>query len=525
MPYPYMTDLIISAGVACDITQNDIVDNGGTANWLGYVRSRQIINLTELSYQRDGYFVRVPAPFERLRRANYCAYRNTTMSDRWIFAYISGLEYKSDNVTDVYLTPDYFHTYQDEITYLPCFIERRHSTTDVRGENTLDEGLATGEYTIDGMIGKQWRDFDVVIGTTQRLWDASQVVAGGFMGEIFSGIKLYWFDCSNPAGKATLVTLLNKFAFDGHMAAIQFMYMVPHGILTGAWDNPTPADAMRLEGVFPISLDGYVPRNKKLLTYPYVAATASNLSGGTTEYRYEWFSGSAPIWQYQGSMTQDARIMVTPCLYKKQNYCWEESLLLANYPRCSWNAGGYAEWSAVQSLRWDYEDTEKQAGYIKGAISVATNLASVGSGSLGSIGGAISGAASMLSDQYLTPIRREMEGEIAALNPPSSRGLTGADTTLMELGMWGFVIYAKSIRSEVAKTIDEYFDMFGYACKRIETPVTMYRPRWNYIKTKGCRVQGVSADVAASIEALFDRGVRFWREPVSFCNYTLDNSV
>ena len=44
------------------------------------------------------------------------------------------------------------------------------------------------------------------------------------------------------------------------------------------------------ENYKPTKLDGYTPKNKKLLTYPYCYMLLTNNSGGSAVYKYELFN-------------------------------------------------------------------------------------------------------------------------------------------------------------------------------------------------------------------------------------------
>lgn len=515
----YMTDVSLCSDIACDITNTDIVDTGSKAAWQGYVTGHARYKFPEMSYQRENYLIRVPVSYNDLLKCNYVMYKNADMGDFVFFAYIERLEYRNDELTYVYIKEDIFHTFQDNIKMLPCYIERKHAETDVRGDNLMMDNLATGEYVIDGMVGKLWDDFVIIIGTTQTLWDAGEVVAGTFLNKMFSGVKLYMYDMTIPGAPSQFVLALQLFARNGHMGAIQFMYMVPREMVSGTFDSPSPVGEKIVAGVYPTALDGYVPRNQKLLTYPYVAVAGSNLAGNTIEYRYEYFSSSAPTWGFRGSITMDGRIMVYPKSYKKQLNCLDESFLCPSYPRLSWNQGGFAEWSAVQSIKYKAEDTTNFLGKLGSAVSIGAGLASKNPT------GAVASAVNLVAGDLIRDVNRDMAGQIAELNPPSVRGLVGADSTLVENGLFGFVLYAKSITAEVAASIDDYYDMFGYPFRRIGTPKNRYRPAYNYIKTIGCKVEGISPERAAEVESWYDRGVRFWNIPEQFCDFSVNNKI
>ena len=67
--------------------------------------------------------------------------------------------------------------------------------------------------------------------------------------------------------------------------------------------------------------------------------------------------------------------------------------------------------------------------------------------------------------------------------------------------------------------------MFGYAQKKIAIPNMNARPHWTYVKTVACMVEGrIPAKDKATIESIFDNGIRFWKSLDEMGNYALDNS-
>ncbi len=79
---------------------------------------------TDFSYQRQNNRIRVPIHIDKLWNCNYVMYQNKHYTNKWFYAYITRLEYKNENVTDVFIQTDAFQTWQFDITYKESFIER-----------------------------------------------------------------------------------------------------------------------------------------------------------------------------------------------------------------------------------------------------------------------------------------------------------------------------------------------------------------------------------------------------------------
>ena len=92
------------------------------------------------------------------------------------------------------------------------------------------------------------------------------------------------------------------------------------------------------------------------------------------------------------------------------------------------------------------------------------------------------------------------------------------------VGLIGFSVFEKCIRSEYAQMIDDYFEKYGYAIRRLETPNVTARPHWTYIKTCGCNIVGnLSAQDMATIQGIYDNGITTWKSLSEVYNYNLDN--
>ena len=92
------------------------------------------------------------------------------------------------------------------------------------------------------------------------------------------------------------------------------------------------------------------------------------------------------------------------------------------------------------------------------------------------------------------------------------------------VGLIGFSVFEKSIRQEYLVQIDDYFDKYGYAVRKLGSPSPMNRKHWSYLKTCGCRLVGkLSATDIATIQGIYDNGITTWASLDEVGNYGLDN--
>ena len=83
-----------------------------------------------------------------------------------------------------------------------------------------------------------------------------------------------------------------------------------------------------------------------------------------------------------------------------------------------------------------------------------------------------------------------------------------------------------SIRAEMARIIDSYFDMYGYKVARMKAVNIKTRRYWNYIK---CNQINITANIPQedlnTIKQMFLNGVTFWHDPSKFLDYSQNNTI
>ena len=110
------------------------------------------------------------------------------------------------------------------------------------------------------------------------------------------------------------------------------------------------------------------------------------------------------------------------------------------------------------------------------------------------------------------------------IKPPQTVGSTSANA-LFTTNQLGFLFAYKSITAHFAQIIDQYFDRFGYAIHRNQTPNLHARKGWTYIQTKNCVVNGaLPAASARFIEDCMNAGITFWNPNYTMGDYTQDNT-
>lgn len=237
--------------------------------------------LTDYSYQRSQLgTIRVALKYEQLIDCNYLMFKNTNFENKWFYAFITGIGYVSNDVTDVYYDLDVMQTWCYDYEFMPTFVDRQHSKTDTLFENTQPEGLELGcDYDREGITSFDTcsagtnRNFIILATTSPNGAHPSPSVANGTLFSLYV----------HTGKEADVINVLKQFIDNGLESNVVAIYTCP--------DN----DKIVLEKSFTRGNgygSRYVPRNKKLLTYPYRFITVSNHLGQEMELHYENFRAS-----------------------------------------------------------------------------------------------------------------------------------------------------------------------------------------------------------------------------------------
>lgn len=513
----------------------------GVSEQSNYFISKSAYSFTNLMYIRKG-MVQIPNQAGLYRTCTYCMWQNPDYPNKWFYGFVTSVEYVADGTTIITFVEDIIQTWFYDMTLQECMVQREHVNNDSVGSNLKEENVALGDYVVNTTTPVNFTTWALIVASAVSL-DNPDVPASAdtFQGTL-SGLGLYAFSLDS-SGVTALRQKLASIAEQGKSNAIVDMWSVPLYLvdstdLSGGQvnDNLIDNSAHVISVNSPSSLNGYTPRNKKLLTYPYTAMEISNRAGNNVSLRYEFFSGS-PILQYRGSPVPSGKIILVPTNYKNVGVYYDYSVSIGNYPHASWTQDVYSNWLATESIKWEAQSNERslQASWNNERAFISA-IAGVGmSATTGNIPGiaqeGFEGVMNMLDNainyehnEQLAANAIAAEKEIHSIIPPSAKGTIGDDTTQQAFRNIGFDIRNKSITAEYAKSIDDYFDMYGYRVDVVKVPNISGRQSWNYVQTIGAIVTGNAPLYAKEgFRGLLNRGIRFWHN-TDVGNYNLPNN-
>lgn len=525
-----------------------------------------------VSYQSETRTFRCPDQIDTVRQYNYIMWQNTAYSNKWFYAFIKKMTYVSDGYTDVVFEVDPLQTFMFDIEVKPSFVEREHTNNDTVGANTLPEGLELGEYVINdttvnfGPINNN--DFVIVLdvsmveneGTGQTLsWHFdtqpapiptfSPVVNGtpSAVIHLLLGYDQYnhrvngyydpnvVVDVYNNAGLSDAI--VNAYIMPSSMIDTSYIYGGLHVSSTYRPANAQPVtkDAPNL-AIFagsyhqrdlgtntfskPGSLDGYVPRNGKLKTFPFVYFNISNNGGSSYQYRYEDFS-SNPSFKMEGAFCPSGSIKAIPQNYKNigsGENAYDYSVNATKLPILSWGSDSYTNWLTQNSVNMRME---RQNMIMH---SIGQGLSGLVQGGL--TGGLAMGGASAIGGA-IDIVKNEFKAKTNAnLTPDQVHGNLNAGDLVWAKLRSQFTYLPMSIKAEYARCADDYFDAYGYQVNRMKTPNTNHRQNWWYTKTMNANIVGnVPNEEMNKIKEAYNNGLTFWRNPSNFLNYSVSNGI
>lgn len=530
--------------------------SNATAQYNYFYGLNKYIAGNDFTYVRKDGTLRIPEQFDNLIEYNYVMYRNDAYSNKWFYAFIEKMEYINDHMTAVYIKTDPFQTWQFSLTYKPTFVEREHVNDDTVGAHTVEEGLEYGEYVISYV-----RDIDyteeasyqtkapfVAVGVTitpDELTTGNVSVSGvsdktTVVNGVPSGVTYLYVSTSSN----NIASLTKLYDMNSKSDAIVSMFVIPAKYLHAALgqygtlftvsydgggyfsgftlsDMQNAVDLGTETSTPPSTIDGYTPKNNKLLCYPYCYERLTNNGGMEAIYRWEDFIDRTAIFKISASMTQGMSIRAYPQNYLKGGAGTNEyvyGLTAQKLPACSWSSDFYLSWVNQQGA-----NLALQTGINVGNTLLGATVGSAITGNVAGLAGGLVGAGLNTVGQIANTMQQIREAELV---PPQSRGTVNSGDVNFSTGKSGFTIYDMCIKAEYARQIDDFLSAFGYKINRVKVPNVTGRTNWNYVKTIDCYIQAdIPQEDLQEIKNMFNRGLTIWHHANTFLDYSQTNSI
>lgn len=503
---------------------------------------------------------------------NYIMYQNTGFSNKWFYGFITETNYVNVDNTEIIFEIDYYQTFMFDFDLRHCFVEREHSATDAIGDNILPEQLEQGEFIqkdgltplISSTMYSDGQPLAIIILTRQQInYDTTNgytVTSDASRFTEYNGVRsglsymvcLDHYDGRNGDALYYAATYTSMLINAGYADSIEAIYLVPqilldidsyavdsNNFITGVRLKTTPKTSIsnvnlnRDTGAFTYKGRSYTPKNNKLHTYPYKALYLTTLDGNYATYRYEDFynsnTGNTDIsFALRGDVSSETALMAIPENYKNDfglNY--DERLILTGFGTLSCASDVWRAYLAQHANMLEFQN-------IGNCIKTGIGASNIVAGAVSAYFGNPQGLSQMEKggNQALGGIMgiigqmKQIE-DIKAL-PANAQG-SRAPNSLTTIGRRNIYVSHLQIKPEFAEIIDNFFTMFGYACKQVKIPNLNSRTNWNYIKTIDCNIvpypgTGMDANAVNEICAMFNNGVTIWHYIGIVGNYNLNNA-
>ena len=490
--------------------------------------------------------MRIEKLADDLYDCNYIMFQNTAYGTKWFYAFILEVNYINDKTTEIIYELDVMQTWYFDYEPQSCYIEREHTATDEIGDNIIDENIPVSIYEYSLIEHPSIFDrtnakilvfsSDIPI---SMFWTHSEpkMISG-----VFNGLYMIAFD---PADVGTdtpytdaehtgdILKFIDEMTNSNKIDAVVSIVMIPKDML-GFTSSAGWLPIQDITG-YPISINkqqstlgNYTPRNKKLFTYPFNQLYVFDGNGSGHDFPMELFNSTGAdankcIFNLRIFLAPGAEMALIPTDYKGiTGLNNNERMIVSNFPVCSFNVDSYKAWLAQNR----YSSISKLANL---GIGTAQNV--VGAFGQAANGKAAEGASNLIGTGF--SILKGITSSIlsmyqASTLPNQARGQLSNGIDMTE-NCFGFTFYQAYPHPQISAIIDDYFDRFGYACKRNKVPgvsnVSLTRPNWGYVKTIGCTITGsIPADDQRKIVNIYNSGITFWADGDNVGDYTLNNA-
>lgn len=531
--------------------------------------AKRVATLTNMSYQRHSRgWLKVGLPVGTVAQANYMMFKNTAFENKWFYAFITDWEYLNNGNTLISYMIDDIQTWFFDCILGDCFVEREHTMNDAIGVNRIPEPVGSDRV----MMTQRWScsdmtNYSVVVQASQQNRQ-SYFETDYFHQGMFNGLAIWVEDCNDGTDASVIASGLDTMVGDGSYSDTATLQQQVVSVLqfpsrfTIDGDRPYSVT----EGGFSRNgnLNGYTPKNKKLLTAPFKQLLLTNGIGATATLDYDEFvSGGSkvnPTFKVVGTFNGQGQIMCVPQNYKGITNNYDYKIVISEFPQCGYTLDSYRAWlagggdikqkvavikgvanglygtaslaqqgNAEYDQQWSQNYQQRYNDAVEAgrknpeqlAHSYADKKTSIGDvvgGLVGGVGKILGGVVNTYTDYKTTEFESHAQ-------PNTPVGMT-AGNVMVAARELNFRCYEVDINATDARIIDEYFDKFGYQTNRLKVPNVSGRKAWNYVKTRECEIVGnIPASIKSTIIDIFNKGVTFWKDGDKIGDYSQDNSL
>lgn len=546
-----------------------------------YFASKLWRTITGTPLHREGVnSVRINCNISQCFDVDYISFINTDHQNKLYYCFVTHVNYISETVSEIVYQVDYVQTWLFETTnnMLNCFIERNTVAHD-NGTNRIKESFDLGTYVTNfGSLYHISELNDLVI-VVQASFDVKYWIEHNYSENykrlptpilrngVLDTSDLVYFDVGTGTTAFNVVMAHVDDGTSGVTIDDFFgMWLYPKNLLSGTEGVIVGATEPANKMYYSVAPSGFnvspslylqsfndgtgstwTPKNKKLLQSPFMNIYVSNNNGNAVNYAPEYFNTVA--FRLFGNTSADGKARLTPLNYKglptgitALSFDTDESIDSAPFPSVPLLSDSYLVWLTQNrhsvDNKFDEMHLNNYMNTVNGALGMATSAQSLGlsmnnaqkegialSGS--SANGLLGAGMSMINSGVASfnNIRSMIaQTEDAKIRPATAKGAQ-SEGLAFQWGKHDFTLCVKCIDIEHAKSIDDFYTMYGYPIKHVETPSINNRTRFTYIKCVGFKTNGaIPQDERETVENYFNNGIRFWNDRTNFGDFSIANA-
>lgn len=520
----------ISLATVCfENDYKNLLDFPNQTAQLSYFQNVTNVNFTDYTYIKKDNQIVVSANIDSIINSNYLYYQNTGFTNKWYFCFIENMEYVNENATRITFRTDVYQTWLFAFNFKESFIEREHVNNDTIGLHTVPENLETGEYIMIQDYTKNstpYQTLNYIMAATidpfSKVNNRFSGVGGNIYNGIYSGFEYFYFDNAND-----LSNKLSEIDSAGQADAVLSIFMYPDeffdkspasvGAAYGYVTSSSTLKGYTLATIMQPSTicenQTYIPKNKKLLTFPYTFLQITNNAGTINNINYEDISEMNSMAEIDmvGIISSGGEIITY--LSKAKNFQNNPStyytpliLSASKLPVCTWNSDVYINWLT------------------QNGINIAGDVLQTVGNVAGSLLGMQSG--NVVTNDMYSILNSASTYYQHSLAPNTVKGQAGNNNPLLLLGQLEPRVYQMSIKKEYAEIIDNFFSMYGYKINLTKMPNLKGRQNWNYVKTINANICGaIPQNDLEILKTIFNNGTTIWHHASTFLDYSQNNPI
>lgn len=523
-------------------------DRNTQTNW--FLSQTDFISFTDYSYVKKDNTIVLACREEDIWRFNYVMYQNTNFSSKWFYAFIVKREWASDYSTRIYLKTDPLQTWMFDWVLKTSFVSRQHSTTDVAGDNIIEEPCGTTNgCTIYQAAGAQDCSLGRIFIFATANPDGTLTPPSSLVNGVYSACAVT--DSESVDNLEAVGLMLEAYVNNGLASAVSRVQAFP------SFGN-TVTDMLQTTKSWnkhPTNIDGYVPKNNKLLSGAFVKGFIAGF-GQQATFVPEFCQGSTVETKFSVDPTTGSLYVSVDDYGKPANEVSSfggNSLIgiMISYPESTWAYNQYKNDYNLHSSSntlyakrvWQDRNTDaliRGMDIIGGGVSIAGGIVdtlnpikAAFSGLTSGLQEATSGAQQMAHGinktmQYIggyDEVSQELERITESYNAPATGSIATSNPFLANGNTnvkYGWLVLPR----QIAERIDSFLTVYGYAQNTYAIPNLHARNSWTYIKVTELMLDGNCPDEdELQIRQAFRNGVFWWVYNKEFGNFNQDNGI